>query len=261
VRSVLSVFLATGVLVAGMVIVVLSQQDHIPGAALSTRSSVSVPQPTRSAQLTVDSGCHPASGSERLAAVPPAVTRRVGTAWERIERWLAVHAPMTAATLGGPATLKGISFVQQDIGVPLPVDLMASLLRHGDVGAGYRARFTLPPSYDLLWTREVVQYSRAMCESLAVRGDAAVGSWWHGQFVPVATGPQGWLFYDQRGGAARLGQQDPRKGGSFDHVPASLTELLEQTADLLEGKRPAVNDSRPSVTADGRLLWETARRR
>jgi cell wall assembly regulator SMI1 len=276
-RSVLAVFVATVAVAGGVVILVAGGQTARPstGAAPTTRYSVEVhrgtasaslratPDPsmrvraTRRPTLTVDSGCRLGAGSARLTDVPDAVTRRVDAAWQRIEGWLAAHAPATAATLAKPAPDAEISQTQQAIGVPLPADLVASLRRHDGTTGPRQDAFTLPPYYGLLSAPGIATEARTMCDVLASVGDnATVGSWWHGQFVPVADLDGDSLFLDQRTGSGRLGEHVNEGSVSFDRVPPSLTEFLEQTADVLEGKRPALLSSRPTVTPRHTLDWE-----
>lgn len=277
----LAVFLATCVVVAGVVIVVQSQQGvpSSPGSAPGTQYSMYVevrphsgsmrtsqlrptirtpkPRPT----LTVDAGCRPGAGPTQLPEVPAEVRRRVDAAWQRIETWLAGHAPATAATLAGPATPEQISAAQHGIGVPLPADLVASLLRHDGVTPGRPGTFTLPPFFEPLSAHGIGTEAAMMCEVLTSLGeDSAVGSWWHGQFVPVAVDNGGdSLFLDQRTGTGRLGRHYNEDTVSFDQGQASLTELLEQTADVLDGRRPVLGYSRPTVTPEGTLDWEIVR--
>jgi hypothetical protein len=108
----LAVFLATCVTAGGVVAVVLTQQaGDAPGAEVvrhttarsspaRTASHSATPRPT----LTVDSGCRLGAGPTRLPDVTVQTAQRMDAAWGRIEAWLAVHAPASAATLAPPAT-------------------------------------------------------------------------------------------------------------------------------------------------------------
>jgi cell wall assembly regulator SMI1 len=274
-RSVLAVFAATAAVAAGVVIVLAGGRSagQSTGAAPTTRYSVEVrtgtarmratPAPSvrvsaaRRPTLGVDSGCRLGTGSARLADVPGAAGQRVDAAWQRIEQWLAVHAPATAATLAGPAPDAEISQTQQAIGVPLPAELVASLRRHDGTTGARQDAFTLPPYYDLLSAPEIAGEARSLCQVLAsVGADGNVGSWWHGQFVPVAEFDGDSLFLDQRTGSGRLGEHFNEDSVSFERLPSTLTEFLEQTADVLEGKRPALLSARPAVTPRRTLGWE-----
>jgi cell wall assembly regulator SMI1 len=50
--------------------------------------------------------------------------------WIRLERWLEKHDPILLDTLNGPATAAALDQAARHLGVQLPEDLRASLLRH-----------------------------------------------------------------------------------------------------------------------------------
>jgi cell wall assembly regulator SMI1 len=59
----------------------------------------------------------------------------VTSAWARIDRWLAEHAPMTLALLNPPAGPHRVDAAQAKLGMHFPEDLAASLACHD--GARY----------------------------------------------------------------------------------------------------------------------------
>jgi cell wall assembly regulator SMI1 len=274
------VVLAAAVVFAGGIVVAVLARDE-PGAAaegtfaslravpltggtyqpkLSVSISV-VPRPTPIPRppLTVDSGCRPGGGSTSQAAVPDPVAERVNLAWQRIETWLAAHAPASSAALAGPAEPGRIAQLQQRIGVTLPPELVASLLRHD--GMGTRGGNLLPPLYRLLSVADIGGQAEMLCEVLMRGVNENVGTWWHGQFVPFAVNGGGdSLFLDQRGGhGGKLGEHDHEAFADFSSWPATLTDLLEQTATALEtGQRTHVY-CRAEVTPAGVLTWELLR--
>jgi cell wall assembly regulator SMI1 len=190
--------------------------------------------------------------------VPQTVTDRVNRAWERIEKWLAANAPASAATLAPPASPAAISKVQQQIGVPIPAELIAFLRRHDGAGTNMRDGFTLPPFYIPMSTEGIISEAKMMCDVLGSSGsDGSVGSWWHGQVIPVAfDGGGGNLLLDQRPGrGGRLGDHDEETEMMFNTYPRSLTELLEQTATSLETGNAALKRYHPKVVA-GALEWD-----
>ncbi|WP_410599854.1 SMI1/KNR4 family protein [Amycolatopsis sp. lyj-90] len=220
--------------------------------------STAAPPPTTRPTLTVDSGCRPGQGPA-LEPVPEAVTRRVDAAWDRVERWLRAKAPTSAASLRPPATIERIAETQKRVGVTLPAELIASLLRHDgvtDIGES----FSLPPFNYPASTETVAGQAKVMCEVLQSTGDESVGHWWHGRFVPVAVSGGGdGLFLDQRAGTGRLGEWDHEGSVNFDRWPATLTELLEQTATALETGGTVVGGYRPVVTENRALDWDFPR--
>ncbi|MFD9891711.1 SMI1/KNR4 family protein [Amycolatopsis sp. NPDC059027] len=205
-----------------------------------------------------DTGCHAGQGPDRLPEVPAAVSAKVDAAWARIERWLGAHAPATR--LGPPADLTRLASAQREIGVPFPAELVASLRRHSgfeQIGSG---TFTFPPFYAPSSIDEIARNAKTLCTVLAEPVvDSGVGSWWHGQWLPFAEdGGGNSLFLDQRGHAGRLGEHDNEGSANFDRWPASLTDLLDQTATALETGGPAFGRYPPKVEK-GVLDWEIPR--
>jgi cell wall assembly regulator SMI1 len=271
----LVVFAAAVVFAGGIVVAALARDEPVTtseGAFGSLRAvplsggslpkmSVAVARPTSIARLplTVDSGCRPELGSGAVAAVPEAVNQRVNVAWQRIETWLAAHAPASAAALAGPAPVARLGEVQQRIGVTLPPELVASLLRHDGMGTG--GGQLLPAIYRPVSVADIGIQAKSLCEVLTQGVNESVGSWWHGQFVPFAVDGAGdVLFLDQRRGhEGKLGQSDHEGSVDFSRRPATLTELLEQTATALETGERTYGDYRAEVTPAGVLTWELVR--
>ncbi|WP_409496835.1 SMI1/KNR4 family protein [Amycolatopsis sp. cmx-11-12] len=73
----------------------------------------------------------------------------VDSAWERITTWLRIHTPATTATLRPPAPADDVRAVQNAVGRPFPVDLLAwwRLMDGVDDDADYRTAFTVPGVY------------------------------------------------------------------------------------------------------------------
>jgi cell wall assembly regulator SMI1 len=261
--QILAVFAVVAVVVAGIVIVAMATGSQ-PGAGprptattTNTKTTLRVsprPRPT----LTVDSGCRIGRGPQRLVNVPQTVTDRVNRAWDRIEKWLAANAPASAATLAPPASMEAIAKVQQQIGVPIPAELIAFLRRHDGAGTNMRNGFTLPPFYIPMSAEGIISEAMMMCDVLGSSGsDGSVGAWWHGQVIPIAfDGGGGNLLLDQRPGrGGRLGDHDEETDMMFTTYPRSLTELLEQTATSLETGSAALKHYHPKVV-EGALEWD-----
>jgi cell wall assembly regulator SMI1 len=266
------VVLAAGMVFAGGIVVAALARDEpgttAEGAFVSLRAvplsgglpkmSTPIARPTPIARLplTVDSGCRSGRGMGAVPAVPEAVTQRVNGAWQRIETWLAAHAPASSAALAGPASPARLGEVQQRIGVTLPSELVASLLRHD--GMNTAGGFLLPSIYRPVSAVDIGGQATALCEVLTHGQNESVGSWWHGQFVPFAVDGAGdVLFLDQRPGYdGKLGESDHEGTVDFSRRPASLTELLEQTATALETGERTNGSYRAKVTPAGVLTWE-----
>ncbi|SDD82672.1 SMI1/KNR4 family protein [Actinokineospora iranica] len=189
-------------------------------------------QPTPTAETpTGAAGCE---GPVTLTQPPPDVAARLTLAWDRVDGWLLRHAPATSAAWNRAATDADLVTLQRDIGVMLPPELVATLKRHNGTRSG---GFTLPPSYDLLSVRDILATVGTACDTA------------QGRYVPVARDATALLFLDEQG----LGQYPEE--GPLEPLPATLTDLVEQTADLLDGKGPLAGRYRADVDAVGILRW------
>ncbi|MFI5890137.1 SMI1/KNR4 family protein [Actinoplanes sp. NPDC051513] len=225
-----------------------------PAPRLSLYVAPVTPQRTR---IAVDA-CPQYAGKVAVTGPDAAGAARVNAAWQRIEKWLAGHAPAAARTLRPGAPAARIDAVQRQMSVTFPPDLVASLRRHDGVAS--LAGFSLPPFYVPETIDGILGDWKVTCSVLSGQ-DTAWGRenpWWDKAFVPFAQdGSGGCLFADQRaGGHGRIGEFYPEDGTSFERWPASFVELLEGTATSLETGRPYAGNYRPRVGTDGALDWE-----
>ncbi|MET8975881.1 SMI1/KNR4 family protein [Streptomyces sp. NPDC004539] len=175
-------------------------------------------------------------------------------AWDRIDGWLRTHAPLTFATLAGPADEEEIRAAERELGVTFPPDLVASLRRHDGSRRG-PAAFRFRTHDRLLGVREIVR------ETLAMRGHARdvpeedAEFYWlpeylkFGSYEVTSDG----LTLDSRAGRAScgaVGRFFDETGTDFGHADSLggyLTELARQLADG------------DAVAFGGRLVWESVR--
>ncbi|MFE6493903.1 hypothetical protein [Streptomyces sp. NPDC057748] len=87
----------------------------------------------------------------------------VVAAWDRTEKWLKAHAPMSQATLRPPATPEQLASAEQNTGLALPAGLKALWLLHDgthempahlaafEMMAGYQETLALPLPLRLRW--------------------------------------------------------------------------------------------------------------
>ncbi|MCX4578742.1 SMI1/KNR4 family protein [Streptomyces sp. NBC_01571] len=174
------------------------------------------------------------------------MTSSTAGSWNRIEAWLAEHAPHTFARLGPPADPAEITAAEQTIGSPFPDPLRESLLRHdGTEHAVLLPPFWMPLSTRLIvdaWKRRTRIYESDLSATEAADdGDAEseFGPWWHRQWIPFAADGAGdHLVIDQRPTRVRgrIGDADHESGCRFEAHPmwASLPALLDMTATALE---------------------------
>ena len=212
------------------------------------------PRPEPASRLPATASCPQYAGTVVATEPDARTTARVNAAWDRIERWLAAHAPSAHASLRPPAPPERIAALQARMSVAFPADLVASLGRHDGVAAA--DGFSLPSFYRPLPVDQIVSDWEGTCTVLA---NAPGGDdwWWHPAFVPFAAASDGGcLLVDQRpGGHGRVGEFYPEDGTGFERWPGSIAELLEGVALTLESGEPYLKWYRPVVNADGRLEW------
>lgn len=142
-----------------------------------------------------------------------------------------------------------------------PAELVASLLRYD--GAHRQARRDFRPASvpHADGNGRLVSDWQVKCRVLGWSSDGDVGEWWHGQFVPFAETFMGdGLFLDQRPGQhGLLGEADHQAGVSFDDTQPEFIDLLEQTADALEGRGPLLKRYRSQVMEKRSLEWAIVR--
>ncbi|GAA4043201.1 hypothetical protein [Nonomuraea soli] len=182
-----------------------------------------------------------------VRAISPQVRQAVARQWRRIERWMAANAPRSLAELGGRGRVGTVAVAEARMGVDLPDDLRASLLRHD--GGLILPPMQVGPAYG---TRQILRSWREHCAGgggVLVRADD--GSWAVRPVIPVAS----FAWLDPVTGA--VDYTLPQSSSSFPvRLGASWAHALRAVAVALEGDLP-VNGFRPRVV-DGRLRWETA---
>lgn len=233
-RVVLAIFAIGGLVIALAFVAGVAKETPTPPAMLGVLEP-SAP-PSTAAPTPTPERCSIGAGPIEIAPVPADVQRRVDGAWGRIQAWLAESLP-SEVVWNPPAADAAISRAQRAAGAAFPPDLVASLRRHDGVRA---AGFTFPPFYAPMSTGEIAADAGKLCA-----GDPD----WDGRAVPVARDNGGWYLYLDPDG--RVAEHAP--GGDGGLRAGSFVELLERTADLLEGRRTDLY--LPSIGADGVLSW------
>ncbi|GAA3603749.1 hypothetical protein GCM10022419_105360 [Nonomuraea rosea] len=189
----------------------------------------------------------------------PALTARVGAAWDRVERWLGAHASATLRKLCLGAEPERLAQWEHYAGSRLPDDLYASYLRYdgadGNLGDGFR----LPGGYGLLGVNEIDYITTGNCQNLVMAGDLADADpehgTWHGTLLPTGSDASGHeLFVEPsigRVGEAAFGEQ-LRYDGPMGFT--SHAAMLEPLAAALEGGA-GMGGSYPTVTGSCELRW------
>ncbi|MEU8963461.1 SMI1/KNR4 family protein [Streptomyces sp. NPDC048491] len=121
------------------------------------------------------------------------MTSPIRVSWDRIEAWLAQHAPRTCVALGPPATRSAIAEAERAVGQLFPEPLVESLLRHD----GMDHRVLVPPFWSLLGTQGIVRAwrMRSRIEEAGPAGtgesdlEAVYGPWWHARWIPLRSRP------------------------------------------------------------------------
>ncbi len=184
-------------------------------------------------------------------------TALVEQSWDRIETWLARHAPETFATLRPGASTEAVLAAQRETGLVFPDDLVASLRRHDGVEQR-PGGFRLPGGHTLLSAAAIPAQTRTMADAIAQvdTGGSLLGTYWHPQWILIAPdGSGGALALDARPGATlgAVGQLEHGEGTRFGRW-GTIGDLLAAVADALE--RGAALDRRLPLAFGGRLAWE-----
>lgn len=109
--------------------------------------------------------------------------------WTRAEAWLGEHAPSALRALNPPARPDSIAKLEQELGAPLPQDLLASLDCHdGQSDLAVFEPWTLLSAEQLVMTWRMI---RQACASAPFRFEiSAIGPvqavWWDDLWLPFA---------------------------------------------------------------------------
>ncbi|MBP3953781.1 SMI1/KNR4 family protein [Gemmata sp. G18] len=132
------------------------------------------------------------------------------TAWDRIHRWLAAHAPVVLASLGPPATDEHLQRAETEMGVVLPDDVKACYRIHDGqrvipTPVSYWPDLKCAPSflYGHRWhsLAGVTDYWHTLHD---LRGEFAEvkgaprgpirKDWWHAKWIPLTRDSAGDLY-------------------------------------------------------------------
>jgi cell wall assembly regulator SMI1 len=177
----------------------------------------------------------------------------VAASWQRIDAWLARHAPASHAALHPPASEDDLTRTETALGFPLPPDLRASLLHHN----GERWPGALPggPLYS---TAQIVQ-SQALRMDIWEPDDPDTAGWWGARWVPFAGGDGDDHFIDAGPGLwhQHIGYAGHTESGCYTGWP-TLGTFLQGVAEALEHMEDpnyVGTVSRPMLNDDGEVYW------
>ncbi|MFJ4868441.1 SMI1/KNR4 family protein [Streptomyces sp. NPDC088757] len=198
------------------------------------------------------------------------ITFTVEESWDRIESWLARHAPVTHGLLRPPAAPADVAAAELRLGVAFPPDLRESLLRHDGVelqdgtllldyygplsGVGDIVRSTE-------FLREVGKDAAEEETDLAEEERDEYAYWPHERLL-ITLGI-GWQSSDGLFLATRPGPHRGRVGRYFDETGSAFTpwpglrHVLSDFAAALEDGLPF--DGRTPLAHEGRLIWDGGR--
>jgi cell wall assembly regulator SMI1 len=118
--------------------------------------------------------------------------------WDRIEAWLAQHAPAVLAGLNGPATEQELDATERALGVKLPEDVRASYRRHNGQPD---SKNSLLGGWDFMRLDRIRAIWKMLTELFAqdqfkgFRNDASASimsrDWWNPKWVPFAENGSG----------------------------------------------------------------------
>ncbi|MFE9636900.1 SMI1/KNR4 family protein [Streptomyces sp. NPDC006463] len=181
----------------------------------------------------------------------------VAASWQRIDAWLARHAPDRLAELRPPASAFAIDQLEITLNVRLPVDLRASLLCH-DGDSSYLGILPCGPLYS---TEQIVKVRQMRVEIWEGEDDPdeQEAPWWGAQWIPFAGSDGDEHFIDAGQG---LWQDHLGRAAHDDHAYflgwPSLGSWLHEVAEAMENHdRSNWLDAvaHPSVDVGGQIDW------
>ncbi|MGN9815085.1 hypothetical protein ACTMUQ_07035 [Streptomyces sp. SD11] len=194
--------------------------------------------------------------------VAAVTVRQVADAWRRITGWLKRNAPDSYAALRAGAGPAAIAALEEDLGVPIPVELRTLwMLTAGDDGADGRG--CLPGNRALMTLDAVAAeyhlktHAQADMDIHNARHpeDEDITVWTATRIPVVALGPAdgtSGLYLDAATGY--LGSWS-RYNDAPDEVLDTLVTYLEEAADMLEAPALAARDT-PGLIG-GALVWRS----
>src|ERR1051326_1232042 len=113
--------------------------------------------------------------------------------WDRIETWLAVHAPALAEALEDGATEAEITQAEETLGVALPPDVKATFKRHRSFGDGGDFLMGQPINYGVAEMVQEQQRLKGLGEETQARKQGTPKYlsgpiqpvWWHPLWLPL----------------------------------------------------------------------------
>ena len=187
----------------------------------------------------------------------------VDISWQRIETWLAAHAPTALEHLNPPAHRDEIEAAERILGTPLPGELVQSLTCHN----GMHGWSSMIPEATPLAVDTIAQRWQT-CMEIAADNDGFEHQpwedepWWHPRWIPWAESADGVLqIIDLRPGPdhGRLGWAGHSAGGDFTDAWPNLPMLLDAIAGALYGGQ-SVQGLHPYLTEEGDVWWDQADR-
>jgi cell wall assembly regulator SMI1 len=182
----------------------------------------------------------------------------VSQCWDRIDAWLALHAPSSLAFLGPPAADLDVQAAQRTIGVEFPAELLESLSCHD----GLRGWTNLLPEQPPSSARHVAEHWQ-MCMEVAEDVDGFTTHpgneepWWHPLWIPWAESDGDAQVIDLRPGQGqgRVGLAIHDGCGDFsDSWPSLAAYLRDVVRALYDGG--GVHGWYAYLTEDGELWWD-----
>ncbi|KOX19833.1 MULTISPECIES: SMI1/KNR4 family protein [unclassified Streptomyces] len=197
------------------------------------------------------------------------ITLTVAQSWDRIETWLAEHAPLSHGLLRPPARPEDVAAAELRLGVTFPSDLKESLLRHDGVrlqdGTPTLDHYgPLSGVEDIVNSTEFLRHigeeaAEEVAEADLDEEERDQHAYWPHERLLITLGI-GWQSSDGLFVVTRPGPHHGRIGRYFDEGCPSFTDwpglrhVLADLATALENGTP-FHGSTP-LGFEGRLIWD-----
>jgi len=165
---------------------------------------------------------------------------QVNAAWERIEKWYATHFPAHELPVGASAA--DITALETHLGLALPEELKASLMRHNGLERWTRGELLSTEGIKSEWSELAFELDHGTFDDWELQeNDFIQKCWFHKSWIPVDWDGGGNGFYidmnpGPKGKAGQMIFLEHEVGPEGPHFPDFVAYLEDAAGKLEAGK-------------------------